>query len=527
MAEDSTNTNEGVSGVGGSSDPSHFAIPPNDGAGKVQQPSPKPIPASDIEEAHIIEETVIKPRQKKQVASVPAPQATEPPPTPTSTNSVKSPSPVISSPTPPPKQEAIIPPPLTSSSVSSSSLSRPHFSDVGTAATPSQTLGSNPVSPPPASTPKITSPVIPQISENLGTEQERISKILEETKLPERRDPATSDQKPNGPTFDTTLGASIDAPEVELPKRTESALTATQQKEAPSSSSIVSAMRTLKNDLQDVVRDSKMSLVRAAALEQEKRHGQSTTDTVPSKRRASFMRKSIIVIVSLSVVGSGALLGLSFLTQKQTGNTPEIGSSILFVENTTLLPLEGNSALDIKRLIAGARLSGGGTLGSITRFVPIFADTLSSVEVPPRPVVLETFLNLMGAQAPEELVRALSEEFFFGIHTVDENAPLLVIPVLSYERAFAGMLAWEETINTDLAPAFTLVPTQVLGTSGLPEKRRFEDVVMRNYDVRALRDDNDEIQLYYSFPTRSILVIGESPYSFTEILNRLRSEGRL
>ncbi len=50
---------------------------------------------------------------------------------------------------------------------------------------------------------------------------------------------------------------------------------------------------------------------------------------------------------------------------------------------------------------------------------------------------------------------------------------------------------------------------------------------MRNYDVRALKDDAGQIQLYYSFPTRDILIIAESPYSFGEILSRLRADRRL
>jgi len=50
---------------------------------------------------------------------------------------------------------------------------------------------------------------------------------------------------------------------------------------------------------------------------------------------------------------------------------------------------------------------------------------------------------------------------------------------------------------------------------------------MRNYDARALKDDAGQIQLYYSFPTRNILIIAESPYTFAEVLSRLQAERRL
>jgi hypothetical protein len=59
------------------------------------------------------------------------------------------------------------------------------------------------------------------------------------------------------------------------------------------------------------------------------------------------------------------------------------------------------------------------------------------------------------------------------------------------------------------------------------DERQFEDTVMQNFDVRELKDDNGDTQLYYSFPTRTILIIAESKYSFPEILSRLRADRRL
>ena len=50
---------------------------------------------------------------------------------------------------------------------------------------------------------------------------------------------------------------------------------------------------------------------------------------------------------------------------------------------------------------------------------------------------------------------------------------------------------------------------------------------MGNYDVRALKDDAGEVQLYYSFPTQNILIIAGSPYSFPEILSRLQASRQL
>jgi hypothetical protein len=50
---------------------------------------------------------------------------------------------------------------------------------------------------------------------------------------------------------------------------------------------------------------------------------------------------------------------------------------------------------------------------------------------------------------------------------------------------------------------------------------------MLNYDVRELKDDSGNVVLYYSFPTPNILVIAESPHSFTEVLSRLQAQREL
>jgi hypothetical protein len=89
------------------------------------------------------------------------------------------------------------------------------------------------------------------------------------------------------------------------------------------------------------------------------------------------------------------------------------------------------------------------------------------------------------------------------------------------------MLAWEPTMNTDFAPTFTAVTQFTYDKNGLPQRRTFEDVVMRNYDTRVLKDDSGTVQMYYSFPTPNILIISENPFSFTEILSRLQVQRRL
>jgi len=389
-----------------------------------------------------------------------------------------------------------------------------------------------------------------------------IEKLLNEVKIPERRvPPGEIELSKKGVRYDTLLASPLEKRIEGVREQTmsdalhgkrlatpieqasvsstqtdtaghESALKAGRES-SEDNSSVVVPLHTLKNDFQDIVREKKISLVRAAALEQDKKR--TTERFAASYTRTSRDRRTFNVVfttVLLVILGSAALLGVAVIMRERSGvSMPLSDASLLFAEASFPLPLQDLSPLNVKSVLVQLRSRGGATLGSITRIVPTISTTgelpVTPESVEERPATLEEFLLSLGVNMSPELIRALGTEFFFGIHTVDKNVPLFVIPVTSFERAFAGMLEWEATMNTDLSPVFTPVPETILGADGLLASRRFEDVIIRNYDVRALKDDAEAIHLYYAFPTRYILVIAESPYSFAEVLSRLRAERQM
>jgi hypothetical protein len=377
--------------------------------------------------------------------------------------------------------------------------------------TPAPSFGAQDASgvPAQAGTPLSHPPEIPK--ESGGEMKADIQKILADIHLPERRDVAGEHKAPPAqipvpPTL-STLDAPIrpaDAPEaVKHPE------------EDP-----VIGVHTLKQDLQHVVQQEKISLVRAVALEEEKRR--APAEAAPVSRQSSKARGILFAIIILLLLGIAAIIGVYYTEFASHTPPAQTASTILFAEQSVSLPITGQSAATLKATLAGARNASSASLGSITRIVPIVGTTDQDA----RPATLSEFLAAIGAQPPDDLLRALSDDFFVGLHTVDKNAPLFVIPVTSYDRAFAGMLTWEHTINTDLSPFFTSVPP-FTNASGIPTDRAFSDVVMRNYDVRALKDDAGQIELYYSFPTRNLLIIAESPYTFAEVLTRLQASRAL
>ena len=361
-----------------------------------------------------------------------------------------------------------------------------------------------------------------------------IAEILKGVKLPERRETEATAKKPienKAAVFETALGTAgmpeEKAPPAEAPAVGPVALSSATAPPNPAPASSVVSVHTLKDDLQQVVQSQKISVVRAASLEQDRhakerfQHTEASSAATRSKRTLGIL----FAVAILFVLGAGALFGVYTVMQGSSAPSPatSASSSILFAESSVQFPIDKQSPDDLKRSLASARASLQGALGSITEIVPTVSTTSPDGSIQTRPATFSEFMAAIGAQPPDALLRALGDNFFFGIHTVDTNAPVFVIPVTSYDHAFAGMLAWESSMNSDLAPIFTPLSATMTDANGIPVNRTFSDAVMRNYDVRALKDDAGQIQLYYSFPSQNILVIAESPYSFAEILSRLQA----
>lgn len=362
------------------------------------------------------------------------------------------------------------------------------------------------------------------------------AKILEEIKLPERRDfKAAADIRAADPEsgaaiLEEHIIKRVDVPEEGPTAPTENSGLPQSGPANERSSAIVAPFRTLKDDLQTVVREQKISLVHAATLEQEKKHGQEHLAPEQQEIKKHTSRRMVGILFATGVLlflGVGAIAGVLLVSQEQQSIPPSPQTSILFAEQTLSFALDNQPAENLKNELAQARTKQLGSLGSITRIVPTVQATSTNGTSQPTPATLSQFFSAVGINPPQELVGAIGPQFFLGFHVVDTNAPLLVIPVTSYDHAFAGMLAWEATMDSDLSPIFNSVPMTTMATSGIPVQRTFQDAVMRNYDVRELTDDAGNIVLYYSFPTPNILVIAQSPYSFTEILSRLQADREL
>lgn len=328
-----------------------------------------------------------------------------------------------------------------------------------------------------------------------------IARILQNVQLPERR------------------GGLAETPVRKVePKIIPTTPTLGEAPPTPVQEGALTAVHTFKDDLTRVARDQKISVVKAISLEEEKRHREKPKDFDETVQKHSA-RPFIIGSVLLTFLGIMALVAVALISARQQPIEAIPTTSLMFTEQAVSLTLNQETGMDLKRILYNAR-DKASTLGSFTQIVPMMPNEL------PLKATSQEFLDKLSTRAPSSLARALGPEFFIGIHVVDINAPFIVFTVDSYENAFAGMLAWEETLGQDLQPFFTGAPA-LSTVSGAPARRMFGDEIIRNYDIRSLKNDEGKVVLYYAFPSRKILVIAESPFSFTEIVTRLKAQRTL
>jgi hypothetical protein len=142
-------------------------------------------------------------------------------------------------------------------------------------------------------------------------------------------------------------------------------------------------------------------------------------------------------------------------------------------------------------------------------------------------------MSTLTPNMPQELLRTFTADYMLGLHSYDGNQPFLIFQVDSSQQAYSGMLKWEPRLQSDLSPLFTRAPRpetpQELASSTpattTPEvvSTGFVDVVLENFDARAIRDQNGDILLLWTFLDPHTLIITTNQYTLREVLSRRAS----
>jgi len=345
-----------------------------------------------------------------------------------------------------------------------------------------------------------------------------------------------SEQK--GGFFDSLLkkNSGPSNPNIENVPTPNTSVPITQEQERPDQSKpgiVIKNLRTFQGDLADAIQDKNASLL-SITLAERKRHDERKTQEpkpkITPRTKKNFL--SLAVSIFLVIIGIGAISTILYFKKTSPEpiiTAPEEPAIISYKAKKTYLAgdFDKNKFAEIISSIRSSWQAGSGDI--------FFIELLKSDE--PEPVYLDTqiFFNSLKTRAPSSLIRAMGDEFMLGLsRTRDNSDTFILIEIDSFEHAFPGMLEWEKTIYNDIGILFSKKVLPI--TSNLQEgstgtttlvnfeneiEDKFEDLTIKNKDIRILKNTRGETVLLYSFLTPKLVLITESQMTLENMLNKV------
>lgn len=309
-------------------------------------------------------------------------------------------------------------------------------------------------------------------------------------------------------------------------------------------------IRTFETDAALAMQHKKASVVKIAIAESKRQTQSETIGTRAVKQTISSVTK---LLLALMFIGAGGAVFYYLYTQGvfdteapivQTQTVPSIIDANIQKELNISIDRNVISA------VTNIRKNSTEPVGSVTYVY--FTQGEGELN---RLIDSRTFFTIINSHAPDSLIRSLRPEFMFGFHESLANEPFLILKTDSFQNTFAGMLAWEKVMLEDVddlfAPIVTRTNTSIevtpatstSSTTGaiatstasttprefttkdfLDPKAFFEDLVIRNKDVRALRSTTNQTLLLYTFIDPQTLVLTPSEMTLREILDRVEKK---
>ncbi len=311
-------------------------------------------------------------------------------------------------------------------------------------------------------------------------------------------------------------------------------------------------IHTYKSDFTDRVGETGGSAFSVLAAEQ---NASGTLEAQPAKK-GGLLRIALAVCGVALLAGGGTLVYFAFVKSitPVTVTVAPAAPSLIFVDERVQLTGSGRTLLAALAASAATPLDAGKV--RLTYVMEEVPGALGTTTVPAPGGVL---FNLLGLPAPGLLLRNVDASSTVGIvHAGSETRAFFILHTSSYERTFAGMLAWEGTLPQDLALLYPPYPqnnagalsvpasatssaaTTTAATSTLKSKSlakatstttppvvtapfvpAFKDELIGNNDVRALKDAAGRTLVLYGYRDQSTLIIARDEAAFTELVNRL------
>ncbi|KKU26554.1 MAG: hypothetical protein UX39_C0008G0017 [Candidatus Magasanikbacteria bacterium GW2011_GWA2_46_17] len=293
----------------------------------------------------------------------------------------------------------------------------------------------------------------------------------------------------------------------------------TEEENAAATKAAPKPLRTYQSDVEEMLKHGEGSLATIAIAENDKRIRAGLSVEEPEKP----VHTKLIIVISLSliVLGAGTLAFLFLFRNIERDPVPltEETPAIIVTDIEKDFDIKGLSRDRLLETFTDEQGQNESTLSSVVGF-----RLLEGKGETAEPVTASTFLKKLQTQAPDSLVRSFAPNFLFGLHILNVNHPFLIFKTGYYQNVYAGMLAWENTIIDDLGPLFIKPEVAVEAETSdqvLGRGKNFEDIVIKNRDTRALRNQSGKIVFLYSFPDKNTLIITTNADTLEKVATRL------
>jgi hypothetical protein len=291
------------------------------------------------------------------------------------------------------------------------------------------------------------------------------------------------------------------------------------------------ALRTLEGDIQEAIQERNASTASMVMAEQVKTA--TSISQTKDRRPSNFNKKLFIILASiiLVIIGLGGALYL-YLQSPLAPSAPTVQKptaipSIVSPDAQKTLDLSGLGQNAARTAIKNALSNIGSRDGSILQIIPVQKGVNGSLNI----INASNFISLLNLPAPNVLSRSLNGEWMLG--TYDDNgdsAPFMILTDNFFQNAYAGMIAWENTMSDDFSNVFgySNITVSGNGTSTLASyfniQGSFKDGVIENKDIRLFTKADGTVLIMYSFVDNSTIVITTDEKALSEIINRLEKQ---
>lgn len=295
-------------------------------------------------------------------------------------------------------------------------------------------------------------------------------------------------------------------------------LTPDEKSQEAGRASPLQRLRTYRSDVAESLKSGKQSLARMVIAEKTREVRAGNVESA-GERETFFTKKNLFIAGGiLCIIAAAGIALFTFMGSREDDVTAPLtvfAWSPIFTEADTNVLLERIDKDEIKNKIEQIKKRAVVPINAILHVV-FTKSAMSAGGAREAPVAAREFLSAFPHDVPEQLSRALNEQFFYGFHFFRTVAPVLILQNKFYDGAFVGMLQWERFMLHDIAPIFFINPNT--GT-----RRSFEDVIIKNIDVRVLKGGDGTPALLYSFIDRETIVITTNTDTFEEVVTRLRT----